>query len=325
MIKRKMTKRFWAYAALISVVLIWSLSPIVSNVRLVKENYSPGMIITLRSAFATLALAIVNAKKLKDINRDYFKVAVPSGIVLASATLCQMIGYRYEAAPGESAFLENISVIVIPVFLYLFTKKKPTLWKIVAAALCFIGSAIIALAGSAGNLFSVSLGKWLAIVAGVLYGVNIAITGVFTKKLDSGLYVFIQLAIQAVAAFGYSMIGERVLMAEENVFAFTFEPLPLLTVAVLGIVATGVCWTLRTHCFKHIPVMVVSVVMPFSAVLTGLWSIVGGMETLTWNLLVGGTVVLCAIMIAELSDSLEKKKKENKTKPVTADEPLTEK
>ena len=303
--KSKKTKVFWAYVALIAVVLIWSFSPIIANMKVVKNNYSPGMIIAVRSLFAVLALAVFNAKKLKNIGKDYFKVAVPSGVALAVGTLCQMVGYRYEAAPGESAVLENLALIVIPILLFVFTKKKPSWAKIFAAVLCFIGSAIIALAGSGGNLFSVSLGKWLASIAGILYGVNFVITGVYAKELDSGVYVFIQIIIQTIAAFGYALIGEKLLMAEENIFAYTWDILPMATVAVMGIVATGICWGLRAHCLKSIPVMVVSVIMPFSTVLTGIWSTVGGMEKVTWNLLVGGLVVIASILIAQLADRAE--------------------
>lgn len=322
--KIKLSKSALAYVALISVVLIWSLSPIVSNLDFVKNNYSPGMIITLRALFATLALAVINGKKLKGINKEYFKVAVPSGIILAAATLCQMVGYRYEAAPGESAFLENISVIVIPILLFLFTRKAPSFTKILAAILCFIGGAIIALAGSSGNLLSVSLGKWLACISGVMYGVNIVVTSLYTKKLDAGVFVFIQLAIQTVAAFAYSFIGEKLLMADEQVFAFTFEIGPLVTVALLGIIATGICWTLRTHSLQNIPVMIVSVIMPFSAVLTGVWSVLLGMESLTWNLLVGGGIIVAAILIAEVFDTKEKKQKQQESNAETLKEPLAE-
>ncbi|MBE7086011.1 MAG: DMT family transporter [Clostridiales bacterium] len=296
-------KKLLAYVALVSVVLIWATSPLVSNLELVKKNYSPGMIIALRAFAATFALALINFKKLKELNKEYFKVAIPSGCVLAAASISQMVGYRYEATPGESAFLENISVIVIPILLFLFTRKKPTWTKVCAAILCFIGSAIIALEGGTGNFWSISLGKWLAALSGVLYGVNIAITGVYTKKLDSALYVFIQLAIQSVAAFLYSFIIEDGVL---HTFSMSFSFLPLLTVSMLGVIATGICWTLRTYCFKEIPVMVVTVVMPFAAVLTGLLSVIIGMDDLTWNLVAGGLIVLSAIFLAELGDKPRK-------------------
>ena len=308
--KKKISKGAVAYMALIAVVLIWSLAPIVANLKIIEYNYSPGMLIAMRTLFALLALAVINGKKLKEINKEYLKVAIPSGCFLATATLCQMIGYRYGAAPGESAVLENLALIVIPILLYFCTKKAPGWTKILAAVLCFIGSAIIALAGSNGDLFSVSLGKWLACIAGFLYGANFVITGVYATKLNSGVFVFIQLSVQTVVAFAYAFIGEKWLLAEEHIFAYTFEFGPLMVLALMGIVATGICWSLRAYCLKFIPVMVVSVIMPFSTVLTGIWSLIGGMEKFTWNLLVGGLIVVASILIAELFEKPTEEEKE---------------
>lgn len=310
MSQMKITKGAWAYVELILVVLIWSFSPIISNLEIVKDNYSPGMIIALRSLFAVLALAVINGKRLMKINKEYLKWAVPSGFILGAASICQMVGYRYGAGPGESAVLENLALIVIPILLFVFVKQKPTWTKILAAVLCFIGSAIIALAGTAGDLLSVSLGKWLACLSGILYGANFVITGTYAKKLDSGVFVFVQIAVQTLTAFAYVFIGEQILLAKENVFVCSLELAPLLTVAALGILATGICWTLRAHCLKKIPVMIASVIMPFSTVLTGIWSLIGGLEPFTWNLLIGGVIVVGAILLAQFGDKGEEQSAE---------------
>ena len=310
MSQMKITKGAWAYVELILVVLIWSFSPIISNLEIVKDNYSPGMIIALRSLFAVLALAVINGKRLMKINKEYLKWAVPSGFILGAASICQMVGYRYGAGPGESAVLENLALIVIPILLFVFVKQKPTWTKILAAVLCFIGSAIIALAGSAGDLLSVSLGKWLACLSGILYGANFVITGTYAKKLDSGVFVFVQITVQTLTAFAYVFIGEQILLAKENVFVCSLELAPLLTVAALGILATGICWTLRAHCLKKIPVMIASVIMPFSTVLTGIWSLIGGLEPFTWNLLIGGVIVVGAILLAQFGDKGEEQSAE---------------
>jgi Na+(H+)/acetate symporter ActP len=65
--------------------------------------------------------------------------------------------------------------------------------------------------------------------------------------------------------------------------------------------------------------MVVSVIMPFATVLTGVWSIVGGMEAFTWELLIGGVIVMVAILLAEVGDSLKKEKE----KPVCTEQETT--
>jgi drug/metabolite transporter (DMT)-like permease len=242
---------------------------------------------------------------LKKINKEYLKWALPSGVILGSAIISQMVGYRYGAGPGASAVLENLALIVIPILLFVFVKQKPTWTKITAAVLCFIGSAVIALSGSEGDLLSVSLGKWLACAAGILYGINFVITGTSAKKLDSGVFVFIQVGVQTILALAYALIGEKVLMAQENIFNYSLEIEHLLIIAGLGVVATGICWMLRAHCLKKIPIMIASVIMPFSTVLTGVWSILGGLEAFTWDLLIGGLLVVGAIFLAQLGDKVQ--------------------
>ncbi len=162
-------------------------------------------------------------------------------------------------------------------------------------------------------MLAVSLGKWLACASGILYGINFVITGTYAKKLDSGVFVFVQVGVQTILAFAYALIGEKLLMAQENIFTCSLEIEHLLIIAALGIIATGICWTLRAHCLKKIPIMIASVIMPFSTVLTGVWSIVGGLEPFTWDLLIGGIIVVGAIFLAQLGDKAQPTAEEQAT------------
>ena len=74
---------------------------------------------------------------------------------------------------------------------------------------------------------------------------------------------------------------------------------------------------LRVACLKNVDAAVVSVVMPFSAVITGVLSVSIGMESLTWNLVVGGLLMIAAIIGSELCETVLKKKKEKKDKDAT--------
>ncbi|MBR2646066.1 MAG: DMT family transporter [Clostridia bacterium] len=302
----KTSKKNWAYVALIAVVVIWGLAPILSNSKWIEGKYSPAMLTAVRGLISAIALGLMNVKKLKKIDRSYWKVAVPTGLFMSAGYICQMTSYLY-TTPAKSSFLENVSVIVIPIVILVCTKVRPTWTKILACGVCFVGSGIIALKGGADGFWSIGLGDLLAMLSGVFYGVNIAGTGLYSKKLDAALYVFIQLSILAVVAFAYSFIVEG---AIQGTMAISFEWQSVLCILTLALVSTALCWSLRTHCFKYIPVVVVSVVMPFSSVITGISSVLIGMDTLTWNLLVGGLVVLAAILLAEVGDALEKQKKE---------------
>ena len=316
MFKMKMTKKAWAYVALIAVLLIWGAAPLLSNSQWVEGKYSPAMLMACRGFVSAVALGLMNIKKLKNINKEYWKVALSSGVFLTAGYITQMVSYLY-TTPAKTAFLENVSVIIIPILLYICVKEKPTWLKVAACVLCFIGSGIIALKGGAEDFWSIGIGEWIGILSGVFFGVNIAVTGVYSKKLDASLYVFIQLSLLTVISLAYSLIVEGWI---QGTMAISFEWESVLCILALGLLSTALCWTLRTSCFKYVPVVVVAVVMPFAALLTSIFSIMIGMDELTWNLVVGGIVILAAVLLAELGDIFENKKKEN----LLAAEPLSE-
>ena len=320
MLKMKMSKKVWAYVALVAVVVIWGLAPLLSNSKWVEGQYSPAMLTACRGLISAIALGLMNVKKLKKLNKDYFKVAIPTGIFLSGGYIFQMTSYLY-TTPAKSSFLENVSVIIIPIVVFLCTREKPTWLKVAACGICFVGTGIIALKGGVQDFWSIGLGEWLAILAGVFYGVNIAATGIYTKKLDSALFVCIQLSMLTVISFAYSFLVEG---AIQGTMAISFEWESVLCILTLALVSTALCWALRTSCFKHIPVVVVAVVMPFSSVITGTLSVALGMDELTWNLVVGAVVILAAILIAELGDIFHEKKKEKAEGLKETSEPLAE-
>ena len=98
---------------------------------------------------------------------------------------------------------------------------------------------------------------------------------------------------------------------------FSWSAIGLLNVLYLGVFCTAICFLLRVACLKNVDAAVVSVVMPFSAVITGVLSVSIGMESLTWNLVVGGLLMIAAIIGSELCEAVLKKKKEKKDKDAT--------
>ena len=66
--------------------------------------------------------------------------------------------------------------------------------------------------------------------------------------------------------------------------------------------------------------MVVSIIMPLSTVLTGVWSVIGGMESVTWELLVGAVIVIVAILLAETGDKKKKTTQEELAEPLIEQE-----
>ena len=289
-----------AFITLLIVVALWGVAPVISKTIFDGGVYSPGILIAMRGLFSIIAMAIVINKGFKKVNKSYL-ICIPAGIILAAAYIFQFVGLKY-TVPSKNAFLENISCITIPIFMFIFIREKPTWYSIVSALICVVGSLFLVGNGfnfleffKSGNL----LGDGLSAIGGLFFGLDIAFTKVFCKDKDPLLYVFFQLVILTAVATGYSFIFEVNVFKE---FAFSFDILNILQVVFLGVVCTALCWVARAWAMKSIDAVTVSLLVPLSAVIASVLSICLKIEEFTWNLLIGGVIILLSIAISAIFD-----------------------
>ncbi len=289
-----------AFITLIIVVALWGVAPVISKSIFEDEVYSPGILIALRGLFSIVAMAIIINKGFKKVNKSYL-ICIPAGIILAAAYIFQFVGLKY-TVPSKNAFLENISCITIPLFMFIFVREKPTWSSIVSAVVCVIGS--LFLVGNGFNFLDFFKsgdirGDGLSAIGGLFFGLDIAFTKVFCKDKDPLLYVFFQLVVLTIIATGYSLIFETYVFED---FAISFEILDILQVVFLGVVCTAVCWVARAWAMKSIDAVTVSLLVPLSAVIASVLSICLKIEEFTWNLLIGGVIILLSIAISAIFD-----------------------
>ena len=298
-------KKTIALIVLLVVVALWGIAPVAAKSVYdhVPPYYSPGILIALRGLFSIVVMAIFINKNFKKINKSYL-VCIPAGFILAAAYIFQFVGLKY-TVPSKNTFLENISCVTIPIFMFIFIREKPTLGTILAAAICVVGSVFLMGNGfdllhffEGGNL----LGDGLSAVGGLFFGLDIAFTKVFCKDKDPLIYVFLQLCVLTAVAFAYSLIFEKAVF---NEFAISFEPIAILQVAFLGVICTALCWVARAWAIKYVDAITVSVLVPLSAVVASILSIAFGIEEATVNLLIGGVIILLSIAVSAIFDYLK--------------------
>ena len=309
-----------SFLVLVAVVALWGVAPVVSKTAF--DSFSPGILIALRGAFAIVVMAIIINKNFKKIDKSYL-ICIPAGIFLALAYIFQFVGLKY-TVPSKNTFLENISCITIPLFMFIFIREKPTWNSIVSAILCVIGSLILV-----GNGFdfmsffkSGSLkGDGLSAIGGLFFGLDIAFTKVFCKDKDPLIYVFLQICVMTVISFAYAFIFEGQVF---GVLAYAFDIRSVLMVAFLGIICTAVCWVSRAWAMRYVDAMTVSLLVPLSAVVATCLSIAYNMEEFNLNLLIGGAVIMVSIAVSAIFDyrreCKNKQIEETKEEAATQDE-----
>ena len=105
------------YFGIFLVVLIWGIAPNVTQYTL--RFYSPAIWNAFTSLIAVIAMLVICGKKLKNLNWDYCKVAIPTGLFYSLACIAQKTGLTM-TTPAQYAFLENISCVFVPILMFLF-------------------------------------------------------------------------------------------------------------------------------------------------------------------------------------------------------------
>lgn len=292
------------YLGMIFVILSWGVSPVVSKPMF--NYYTPALWNVVNGVISVTSMLIISCKKLHLLNWTYFKVAVPTGLCYSLASLTQKAGLEI-TSPAMYAFLENTTCIFVPLLMLLLVKEKLTPAKLTSALLCLVGVFILCGVLEEGGL-QFGMGEILCALAGLFYSVNIAGTGAFAKKLDTGLYLLIQFSIHTVLSIGSALILPR------ESLIFSWNPLHILAMVTILFVCIVLSWLIRTMCLQHLDPTFVAVATPFTAVIAGVLSVIVGSDALTVSLVVGALLILAAILLSGLADN---KKKASKPEPNT--------
>ena len=188
-INLRKNKSVFAYAMIFLVVFIWGASPPLNTY--LNNNYSAALRTAVVGMISAISLLIICRNRLSKLNIAYFKLAIPTGICVAIASVVQKIGLYY-TTPTKYAFLENLSCVVVPILLFFVIKKKPSFLTIFSSILCLVGCFVLSGINFSSGDMSFGIGEILCSLAGVFYGVNIAYTGAKIHKFDTLLYLFVQ-------------------------------------------------------------------------------------------------------------------------------------
>lgn len=286
------------YLMLFTVILTWGIDPVINS--LFYKHYSATALVTIATLLSSIMFFLVSLKKLKLLNRRYFAVAVPICGLNSIACVLQRIGLQY-TTPASYAFLEQLACVIVPIALFIFTRKKPTLIQYLASTICLVGCFVLSGLGSEGG-FALGAGDILCAIAGILLGFCIAATGVYAKGFDIGLYMLIHMTVYFVvsltSAIGLNFITKGGVPLEK--FVFTADVGILIPAALFSLFSVGVCWLLRTEALRNISPTFVAISNPFSAVITGIVSLISGLDKLTLSFAIGSVLIVLAMILSEL-------------------------
>jgi drug/metabolite transporter (DMT)-like permease len=282
-----------AHILLILVTLVWGATFVVIKDAL--RDISPLLFNTVRMTLAAVTLGLIYMGPLRRMNWDAFKAGALVGTFLWLGYEFQTTGLKL-TTPSKSAFLTGVSVVLVPLFLALFWRKKLRPWTWAGVAMAFVGLYLLTVpngeAGASFNLTGVNLGDVLTLGCAIGFALQIIFMGKATQ-----VYRFEQLAtIQAATA--------AVLMAVtfpmvEHVYV-VWSARVIWAIAITGLLGTAAAFTIQAWAQQFTSPTYTALIFALEPVFAWLTSYLVLRERLGYRGGVGAMLILIGIVVAEL-------------------------
>ncbi len=277
-----------AAAALLSVTAVWG-----STFFLIKDlldRVPAPDFLAVRFAIAFTALLLLAPRAIGRLSPEMRRRSAYAGGIYGVAQIMQTVGLGHTDA-SVSGFITGLYVVATPVLASLaFRQRVPrTVW--VAVGLSTMGLAILSLRG-----FAVGFGESITFVCAILYAVHIVVLSRWSTAKDAYAMATIQMGVIATLCFIAAAPGGLTLPERSGDWVAT---------VYMALAAGALAMLAQTWAQSQLDASRAALLMTMEPVFAATFAITFGDEGLGWRLLIGGALVLAAMVLAETTGRSE--------------------
>jgi drug/metabolite transporter (DMT)-like permease len=242
--------------------------------------------LAVRFAIASVALWALAPRSLRRLSRESLRYAVVLGLLYGVAQILQTTGLAHTPA-SVSGFITGLYVVATPLFaaLLLHSRITPVTWG--AVALSLAGLAVLSLSG-----LSVGFGQAVTFVSALLYALHIVGLGAWSDARQAMGMTVVQLMVITAVCFVATVPDGIQLPASTGDW---------LSVLYMAVFAGALALAGQTWAQAHLPATRTAIIMTMEPVFAALFAVLLGGEQTTARMLLGGLMVLTAMLVVELA------------------------
>jgi len=242
--------------------------------------------LAIRFSIAGVVTLLVMHRAVFALNREAWRRAGVLGLVYGVAQILQTAGLAHTPA-SVSGFITGMYVVLTPILASLILRTRITRVTWAAVAVATVGLAVLTLDG-----FSVGYGEALTFVASVLYALHIVALGAWSTARDAlGLSVVQLLVIAVVCLIATAPDGLVVPDRAADWWAVIY----------MALVAGALAIAAQTWAQSQLSPTRTAIIMSTEPVFAALFAVSLGGEDMTARMLLGGAMVLTAMLLVELA------------------------
>lgn len=297
---------------IVVATLIWGSSFVVMKDSV--EVMEPSWLIGIRFLLTAFVLACIFHKRIRaSLNKRAIVAGSVLGVLIFGAYWFQTVGLVY-TTPGKNAFLTATYCVVVPFMAYAVTKRKPTVYNIVAAVLCITGVGFVSLTGS--DELTLGFGDGMTLVCGILFALHIVAAAKFAADQDILILTMYQFLVSGILGVIVGAVSEPVPTAE------CLAPEFIFSMAYLVIFCSCIAMGFQNAALAHVPPSQAAILLSLESVFGVVFSVILYGETLTVMLVVGFVLIFASIVLSEAFPL--KKPPKDIDREIIADSQLTE-
>jgi len=277
--------KFKADLGLLSVTVFWGTTFVLSKLTLAEVPLTTYLF--LRLTIAALALDLYALRYVKSLDRRTVLHGAILGVLLYLSYLFQMWGIQYTTA-SNAGFITGMSVVLVPVFGYLFFKFKPAVSVVLGISSATAG--LLLLTGA--NPLAWNKGDALVLICAVVVTFHVIFTGKFAPK--SNVYLLTAVELSTVSIL--------------TMFALPFTGLSLpsittqnlLTLIYLALFGTVFTFLMQTSMQRYTTTARTALVFSMEPVFAALFAYLIAGEVLGLRACFGGALIVLGMISAEV-------------------------
>jgi drug/metabolite transporter (DMT)-like permease len=273
-----------AVIALLGVGFGWGAGFVLMKDAIEQQPYMD--FLATRFTIAALVMILLRPFVALKMQAGDLKYGALIGVVLAFGYITQTIGLELTTA-ATSGFLTGLYVVFTPLIAWLFVKYKISGRVAIGVLFSIFGLAIFS---GAAQSVEFQVGQIWLVVCAVLYAIHILLLGKYGQGRNSYRFAMLQIAAVALVTWGFAIVdGYQPPPNFEVWFAILFTAL----------LSTVMAFWIQTWAQTLLDPARVALLITSEVIWTAVLAIGMGQEPLTLAIVVGGGMMLTAMLIVE--------------------------
>jgi drug/metabolite transporter (DMT)-like permease len=245
--------------------------------------------LAVRFTIASAALLLLSPRAIGRLSRDRRRQALVLGALYGVAQILQTAGLAHTAA-SISGFITGMYVVATPLFAAVLLRTRIGGLTWLAVLLAMAGLGVLTL-GDVSSGLGLGYGEALTLVAALIYALHIVGLGAWSDSRDALGMAILQCMVIAVICL---------VTAAPNGIVLPDRAGDWLAIVYMALVAGAAALLGQTWAQAHLPPTRTAIIMSMEPVFAALFAVLLGGESATLRMLLGGALVLAAMLIVEL-------------------------